>query len=116
MTAAATQCNETRAALEAQLTTARAQESQRVAELATAQSTLGAAQLLVTDAQCQMVKIATSLLVWQTNLTDVQQDEQQNLNNKNMKEQADQVLALRQTGPPGWRWQAPANNSTPLTQ
>ena len=68
----------------------------------------------LTDAQFRMVEIATSLSVWETDLKDVQEDEAQN--NKKMKEQSDQVLALRQTGPPRWRWQAPANNSTPLTQ
>ena len=64
----------------------------------------------LTDAQFRMVEIATSLSVWETDLKDVQEDEAQN--NKKMKEQSDQVLALRQTGPSGWRWQAPANNST----
>ena len=42
--------------------------------------------------------------------TDVQKDEAHN--NKEMKEQSEQVLALRQTGPTGWRWQPPSNNST----
>ena len=54
-----------------------------MAQPATAQATLGAAQLLVTDAQCRTVKIATSLSAWHTELTEVHQDEQQN--NKNIK-------------------------------
>jgi hypothetical protein len=58
--------------------------------------------------------MATSLSVWQIDLTDVHQDKQQNI--KNMKEQTDRVLTLRQTGPSNWRWQAPANSSTPSTQ
>ena len=109
-TAAATKRNETRAELEAQLTTAKKQENQRATELPAAQTTLDAAELIVTNANASLVEIATSLSVWEADLKHVQEGEARN--NKKMNEQSGLVLSLRQTGPPGWRWQAPSNNST----
>ena len=47
---------------------------------------------------------------WEGELKEVQEDETRN--NQKMKEQSELVLAMRQSGPPGWHWQAPANKST----
>jgi hypothetical protein len=109
-TTAATQRKETRSDIEAQLTTAKDLENQRATELAAAQTILHATELLVTSAQRRTVEIATSLSVWQGELKEVQEDETRN--NLKMKEQSELVLAMRQSGPPGWHWQAPANKST----
>ena len=85
-------------------------ENQRATELAAAQTILHATELLVTSAQRRTVEIATSVSVWQGELKEVQEDETRN--NLKMKEQSELVLAMRQSGPPGWHWQAPANKST----